>query len=114
MTALRILQLLVVLNAVGLIIQSVRIIAVYSSIHAVTEGPRGQLPLHVWTIATSYLIFVCGTSYLLVVDPSFHGITRVVLYGAAGVMGQYALWNLLSYERRRLTAATNFGTDDHH
>lgn len=112
MSAIRILQLLVCANAALLVIQSIRVIATYSAVYAVTEGPRRQLPLHVWLIATSYLIFVLGTTYFLLVSGQPNALTRVILYGAAGVVGQFSLYNVLSYERRRYSEYTRFTDPD--
>lgn len=108
MTLLRFFEYLVILNGAILIAQSVRVIAVYSTVYALTKGDRRQLPLHVWLIATSFLIYVIGTSLLLVVSPDIYALSRVIFYGVAGAIGQYALFNVLAYERRRYSEATNF------
>lgn len=112
MTLLRVLQYLVIANGVVLTLVAVRVIATYSAVWAMTpEVKRKQLPLHVWLIASSYLIYVASTTWLLVVTPVY-GISRTIFYGAAGLIGQFALFNVLSYERRKLTAATSFQDQD--
>lgn len=108
MSALRILQLLVIANSVLLVIQSVRVIAVYSAVFTLTKGSRRQLPLHVWLIALSYLIYSSTTGYYLFSTPIPNAYGRTLLYGTAGIIGQYALFNVLSYERRKYTEATNY------
>lgn len=100
------LRILLVVNSLILVVQSVRIIAVYSAIYSLTSGPKRQLPLHVWLIAVSYLIYVLGTTYFTFTI-HFQGQTfvRNYIYIVAGLIGQYSLWNVLSYERRKFTAA---------
>lgn len=102
-------EFLVILNAAFLVIQSCRVIAVYSAVYSLTENKeKAQLPLHVWLIATSHLIYVIGTSVFMIVEPEPHGLARAIGYGIAGAIGQYALWNVLSYERRRYSKVTSF------
>lgn len=110
MSYIRLLQYFVIVNAAVLIVQTARVIAVYSAVYSLTpKNVRRQLPLHVWLIATSYLIYVCGTTYLLIVNGStFAALARTVFYGLAGAIGQYALWNVLVYERRRYSLATSY------
>lgn len=104
----RILQYLVLLNGFILAVQSIRVIATYSAVYSLTKGPKRQLPLHVWLIATSYLIYALSTSFFLVVGGQQNALGRVIFYGTAGLIGQYALWHVLSYERRRYSTVTNF------
>ena len=109
---LRALQYLVIGNAVLLIVQTVRVIAVYSAVYSLTENrARRQLPLHVWLIASSYLIYLLGTTYFLALAGQQNAGARSVVYGIAGLIGQYALWNVLSYERRQYSKVTNFQVD---
>lgn len=108
---INILRYLVLANAALLIVQSVRVISVYSAVYSLTSGPKRQLPLHVWLIATSYLIYAAGTSFFLITGIG-HELSRTLIYGAAGLLGQYALHQVLQYDRRKLTAATNFSEDE--
>lgn len=108
MSTVRFVQYLVMANAVLLVAQSLRVISIYSAVYTLTKGPKRQLPHHVWLIATSFLIYVLASTYFLWTTPAFQGLGRAVLYGIAGLIGQYALWNILSYERRRYSSATNF------
>lgn len=111
--SIRTIQYLVMANAALLILQSVRVISVYSAVYSLTKGPKRQLPLHVWLIATSYLIYVLGTTYLLYVNgEEVETILRTVLFGVAGLVGQYALWNVLQHEHRRYSKVTNFVDED--
>lgn len=113
MSAVRFVQLLVVANAVMLIVQSVRVIAVYSAVHSLIEDrAKRQLPLHVWLIATSYLLYVLGTTYFIFTTPEPNGLARAILYAVSGLIGQYALWNVLSFERRRYSKVTSFIDDE--
>lgn len=109
---IRIIQYFVIANAFFLVIQSIRVIATYSAVYTLTKGDKRQLPLHVWLIATSYLIFVLSTTYFLVVAGAPNAEARTLFYGSAGLLGQYALWNVLSYERRRYSKVTNFQDPD--
>lgn len=106
MTLTRILQWIVVGNSALLMVQTVRVISVYSAIFSLTRGKKRQLPLHVWMIATSYLIYSTVTGYLLATTPEPNGFWRAIFFGTAGLIGQYALWNILSYDRRRLSVAS--------
>lgn len=111
MSGFEILRYLVIVNAVVLILQTIRLIAAYGATYSLM--PRGLhrvLPLYVWLIATSYLIYLCGTTFYLVQQSGPNIATRCVLYGLAGAFGQYALWNLLRNERLGRTATT----DRHH
>lgn len=113
MSIVRFMQYCVAANAVLLIVQSVRVIAVYSAVYSLTPDiSKRQLPLHVWLIATSYLIYVIATTYFLLFVPTSYALSRVLLYGAAGLLGQYSLWNVLQYDRRRYSRLTNFVDDD--
>lgn len=113
MTTIRFIQYMIVTNALLLIFQTIRVIAIYSAIYSLTsDRVKRQLPLHVWLIATSYLIYALGTTYILYVAPDFNVYLRTTLFGVAGTLGQYAIWNVLSYERRRYTEATNFADSD--
>lgn len=114
MSIIRFIQFVIIVNAVGLILQSVRVIATYSAVYTLTKDHhRRQLPLHVWVIALSYLIYVISTTYFLYVNgETVQVLPRTILFGASGVLGQYALWNVLKYDRRRYSQATNFMDSD--
>lgn len=105
MTAQDLFRYLVIGNAVLLVGQAVRVIAVYSSVYVVSRGTSRRLPLHVWTIAVSYLVFVFATTLMLMLQPERVDLGVVLLYGLAGFMGQFALYNVLGYERARKAAA---------
>jgi lysylphosphatidylglycerol synthetase-like protein (DUF2156 family) len=110
---IRILQYLVIANGLLLVLQSVRVIAVYSAVYSLTKNKdKRLLPLHVWLMAISYLIFVGTTSFYLLTAPTQNATGRTVLYGVAGLLGQYALLNVLRYDRRKISAATNFQDPD--
>jgi hypothetical protein len=106
---MRVVQYIVIANALLLILQTVRCIATYSAVYSLSERNwRRQLPLHVWLVSTSYLMYLATTTYYLYVTPEPSGVSRTVLYLASGLIGQYALWNVLSYDRRRYSSETNF------
>lgn len=108
MSLVRILELLVVANALVLVVQSLRVVAVYSAVYALTKGERRQLPLHVWLMALSFMLYVGGTSYYLVTIGGPAAVGRIAIYGTAGLLAQYGLWNVLRFDRRRYSAVTNF------
>lgn len=109
---IRLLQYVIVVNSLLLVGQCVRVIATYSAVYHLTpDKHRRQLPLHVWLIATSYLIFVLATTFYLFVNGAPNALGRAIFYGTAGLIGQYALWQVLQYDRRRYSRLTNF-TDD--
>lgn len=114
MNAIRFIQYLIIANALLLIIQTVRVIAIYSAVYSLTKDQgKKQLPLHVWLIATSYLIYVLGTTYFLYINGAqYQSLSRAIVYGTSGLIGQYALWNVLQYDRRRLSEATSFQDDE--
>lgn len=106
---IRILQYLVVINGVVLVLQSARVIAVYSAVFSLTKDEhKRMLPLHVWLMALSYLIFAGTTSFYMLVNPAPNALGRTILYGVAGLLGQYALVNVLRYDKRKLSKITNF------
>lgn len=112
MTLSRVLQILVATNAIALLLQCVRVIAVYSAVYSLTTGPKRQLPFHVWLMATSYLIYVFGTTVFVALSNVPNAVPRLVTYLAAGVLGQYALYQVLAYDRRKYSKLTNFKADD--
>lgn len=98
----------VVANAVVLLIQSIRVISVYSSVYTLSPKDwRRQLPLHVWLMATSFFIYVGGSTYFMLAGAG-NEIARAIVYGTGGLVAQYSLLKILSYDRRRYSAATNF------
>lgn len=102
-------EFLVALNGVILTIQSIRVVATYSAVYSLSEKNwRRQLPLHVWLIALSYGIYAASTTYFLLVGGQQNALGRTLFYGTAGLIGQYALWQVLGYERRRYSKVTNF------
>lgn len=113
MTIVRTVQYLVIANALFLVFQSVRVISIYSAVYTLTKGKKRQLPLHVWLIAVSYMIYVLATTYFLYVNGAEQqSLSRAIFYGVAGIIGQVALWNVLSYERRRYSEVTNVTDED--
>lgn len=79
----------------GLIIGYALVIAVqYGFAWSRAPRSRGLIPLHVWTIATSYCLFVAGATAELVarIDDQAGISWRVWLYGPAYVLGVLALW----------------------
>lgn len=98
----------VIANAVLLLLQTIRVISVYSAVYTLSPKDwRRQLPLHVWLMATAFFIYVGGTTWFLLVGAG-HELSRGIIYGTGGLIAQYALWNILKYDRRRYSAATNF------
>lgn len=98
----------VVINGIVLIVQSIRVVAVYSAVYSLSPKDwRSQLPLHVWLMALSFFIYVFGTTLFLVIGNGNEP-PRIVIYGSAGLIAQYGLWNVLKYDRRRYSMVTNF------
>lgn len=109
MDSIDILLAIVVVNGVVLVVQSARVVALYSSIYTLSPKDwKRQLPLHVWLMALSFGIYVAGTTYFLVASSMNHVLSRLLIYGAAGLIAQYALFNVLQYDRRRYSKVTNF------
>ena len=108
MTVVHVLQYLVVANALLLVVQTLRVIAVYAAVYSLTKDERRQLPLHVWIMASSFFLYLAGTSYFMLTTPDVNAIPRTAIYGVAGILAQYGLWNVLQYDRRRYSAVTGF------
>ena len=112
-TVQEILKWVVLGNALLLLVQCVRVVSLYAAIYSLSPHDwRRQLPLHVWIMALSFTFYVAVTSYFIFVALD-HQWTRLALYGTAGFLAQYGLWNILQYDSRRYSMATNFrDTDD--
>lgn len=104
----------VVANAVVLLGISVYVIALYGAVYSATkERDTRQLPLHIWLVATSLLGYVAGSTYFLLVDPSYYEWPRLAVYGISGLLANYGLSNVLRYERRKLIHATGYMDREH-
>jgi hypothetical protein len=108
MTVLEVVRALVLLNGVLLVLQSLRVVSVYSAVYTLTKDERRQLPLHVWLMALSFAMYVGGTTYFLFRAENDNLLGRLLLYGVAGAIAQYGLWNVLQYDRRRYSRVTHF------
>lgn len=104
---------LVTLNAAVLMVQTIRVIATYGAIYSLTKDRGAKLlPLHVWIVAFALLGYVFTTTYFLIVTPDRDIVIRAVLYGTFGLMANYGLSNVMRYDRRKLTAATQYLDQD--
>lgn len=98
----------VIINSIVLMVQSLRVVAVYSAVYSLSPKDwRNQLPLHVWLMALSFFFYVFGSSLFLLIGDGKE-LFRCVIYGSAGLIAQYGLWNVLKYDRRRYSKVTNF------
>lgn len=108
MDIIEVLRWFVVINGAFLMFQALQVAAVYSSVYSLSPNDwRKQLPLHVWLMAFSFFMYVAGTSYYLIIAGG-NVVGRLCVYGIAGVIAQYGLWNVLKYDRRRYSKVTNF------
>jgi hypothetical protein len=108
MDGIAFLKWIIIVNSIVLAVQSLRVVAVYSSVYSLSPKDwRKQLPLHVWMMALSFFIYVGTSTYYLVARQDAE-LIRIVLYGAAGFIAQYGLWNVLKYDRRRYSTVTNY------
>lgn len=114
MSVARILQYAVLVNAVILLGVTVYVIALYGAVYSATKDRGARLlPLHVWIVAFALLGYVFSTTYFLMVDAEPLGMTRAILYGTCGAAANYGLWNVLRYDRRKLTRATGYMEREH-
>ena len=112
MTIVEILRLAVSVNAVLLLVQSIRVIATYQAVYVLSPKDwKRQLPLHVWLMALAFFMYVAVTAVMLYINDGALNV-RVIIYGIAGGIAQYALWNILKYDRRRYSRVTNFQDPD--
>lgn len=79
----------------------VRYLRIYRTMIAVEGGWLGLLPRHVLLISTSYLTLI-GYGVVDTARRFHHPLTpRPFVFGAAFLIGMWAMWDLLDYERHR-------------
>lgn len=90
------------------------VVRFYFLAHRVTPGSAGLLPSHVWKIGVSYLLFVLSAVVEVVLRLDHPLSWRLPLYGAAALIGLWALSDIARYEHRRIhfgrTSATATAT----